>query len=275
MSGETAFAERKQALPVDAPPSPSGSGFPVVGTGTSAGGLAAFEAFFSGMPADVDPGMAFINGEPALFGPSAPRGQRLPMDLFFRSMALDQRERAIRIVLSGNGSDGSLDAKARLYRRKDAYPSTPETFWGQTFRPLAPAMALLQARPAGHQLPGNSPCASLLSRPSFGNSPPPPPRPASGAIYTISTEATASAIGQAEGQAMDSPLFLVVLEDAPSPERGVANAAGKGEEAGSMPGPDAGLVDVWLTAPALLDGKGGIYAIATTEREIRQGGDKP
>ena len=38
-----------------APPS-----FPIVGIGASAGGLAAFEAFFSGMPADVYPGMAFV-----------------------------------------------------------------------------------------------------------------------------------------------------------------------------------------------------------------------
>ena len=36
------------------------SRFPIVGIGASAGGLAAFEAFFSGMPADVDPGMAFV-----------------------------------------------------------------------------------------------------------------------------------------------------------------------------------------------------------------------
>ncbi len=34
--------------------------FPVVGMGASAGGLAAFEAFFSGMPTDRDPGMAFV-----------------------------------------------------------------------------------------------------------------------------------------------------------------------------------------------------------------------
>ncbi len=33
--------------------------FPIVGIGASAGGLAAFESFFSGMPEDVDPGMAF------------------------------------------------------------------------------------------------------------------------------------------------------------------------------------------------------------------------
>ncbi|MDD4927798.1 MAG: chemotaxis protein CheB [Gallionella sp.] len=34
--------------------------FPVVGIGASAGGLAAFEAFFSGMPANTDSGMAFV-----------------------------------------------------------------------------------------------------------------------------------------------------------------------------------------------------------------------
>ena len=36
------------------------AGFPIVGIGASAGGLAAFEAFFSGMPAATDPGMAFV-----------------------------------------------------------------------------------------------------------------------------------------------------------------------------------------------------------------------
>ena len=41
----------------EAPPKPH---FPIVGIGASAGGLAAFEAFFSGMPADKDPGMAFV-----------------------------------------------------------------------------------------------------------------------------------------------------------------------------------------------------------------------
>ncbi|TRZ99154.1 MAG: PAS domain S-box protein [Deltaproteobacteria bacterium] len=38
----------------------AGAGVPVVGIGASAGGLAAFEAFFSGMPLDTDPGMAFV-----------------------------------------------------------------------------------------------------------------------------------------------------------------------------------------------------------------------
>jgi two-component system CheB/CheR fusion protein len=36
------------------------AGVPIVGIGASAGGLKAFEAFFAGMPADQDPGMAFV-----------------------------------------------------------------------------------------------------------------------------------------------------------------------------------------------------------------------
>ena len=44
----------------DVPAAIASSGFPIVGIGASAGGLAAFEAFFSGMPALGDPGMAFV-----------------------------------------------------------------------------------------------------------------------------------------------------------------------------------------------------------------------
>ncbi|MEX2493847.1 MAG: chemotaxis protein CheB [Nitrospirales bacterium] len=141
----------------------SESNFPIVGIGASAGGLAAFEAFFSGMPADIDPGMAFVlvqhlapdhksiladlvqrytrmqvfevedgmvvrpncayiippnhdlaflNGTLQLLDPSSPRGHRLPIDFFFRSLAQDQRDRAIGIVLSGTGSDGTLGLRA-------------------------------------------------------------------------------------------------------------------------------------------------------------------
>jgi two-component system, chemotaxis family, CheB/CheR fusion protein len=41
-------------------PSRPDPAFPIVGIGASAGGLGAFEAFFSGMPAEADPGMAFV-----------------------------------------------------------------------------------------------------------------------------------------------------------------------------------------------------------------------
>jgi two-component system, chemotaxis family, CheB/CheR fusion protein len=39
--------------------------------------------------------------------PTAPRGHRHPVDSFFRSLAEDQGERAIAIVLSGTGTNGS------------------------------------------------------------------------------------------------------------------------------------------------------------------------
>ena len=132
--------------------------FPVVGIGASAGGVSAFEAFFSAMPGsesgmalvlvqhlapdhksilsdlirrytsmrvnevedgmEVQPDNVYIippNRDMALAGstlrlyePGAPRGQRLPIDFFFRSLARERHERAICVVLSGTGSDGTL-----------------------------------------------------------------------------------------------------------------------------------------------------------------------
>ena len=140
-----------------------GPRFPIVGIGASAGGLAAFEAFFSGMPAHSNSGMAFVlvqhlapdhksilvelvkrytrmqvfevedgmrvlpncayiippnrdmallNGTLHLLEASAQRGQRLSIDFFFRSLARDQRERAMCVVLSGSGSDGTQGVRA-------------------------------------------------------------------------------------------------------------------------------------------------------------------
>lgn len=132
--------------------------FLVVGIGASAGGLAAFEAFFSGVPSDTNPDMAFVlvqhlapertsilseilrkytamkvfevsdgirvqpncvyvippaydmaylNGTLQLLEPVAPHGKRLPIDFFFQTLAQDQHERSIGIILSGTGSDGT------------------------------------------------------------------------------------------------------------------------------------------------------------------------
>lgn len=136
---------------------------PIVGIGACASGVSAFEAFFSGMRPESDPGMAFVlvqhllpdhsniltdlvrrhtrmqvfevedgmevrancayiippgremalwRGTLQLAAPSVPRGQRHPIDFFFRSLAQDLRERAIGIVLSGSGSDGALGVGA-------------------------------------------------------------------------------------------------------------------------------------------------------------------
>jgi two-component system CheB/CheR fusion protein len=141
----------------------NGRTFPVVGIGASAGGLAAFESFFTNMPSDTESGMAFVlvqhlapdhksilrdlikrhtqmdvfevedgvvvkpncayiippnrdmaflNGALHLLDPGMPRGLRLPIDFFFRSLAQDQQDRAICIVLSGTGSDGTAGLRA-------------------------------------------------------------------------------------------------------------------------------------------------------------------
>ena len=152
--------------------------FPIVGIGASAGGLAAFEAFFSGMPKEIDPNMAFvlvqhlapdhksllteliqrytrmqvfevedgmvvrpnctyiippgkdmalIDGILQLFEPAAPRGQRMPIDYFFRTLAQDLGERAIGIVLSGTGSDGTLGLRAIKSEGGMSVVQSPET----------------------------------------------------------------------------------------------------------------------------------------------------
>lgn len=135
------------------------STLPIVGIGASAGGLVAFEAFFSGMPIGVELGIAFVivqhlapdhksiltdliqrhtkmkvvevedgvevlanhvyiippgcdmalvNGSLQLLKFSTPRGHRLPIDFFFRSLAQELHERAICVILSGTGSDGTM-----------------------------------------------------------------------------------------------------------------------------------------------------------------------
>jgi len=153
-----------EASPIAAPHHDDGATeVPIVGIGASAGGLAAFEAFFDAMSVYPDPGIAFVlvqhlapdhdsvlvdlvqrhtpmpvveaadgirvaanhvyvippnrdlavmHGVLQLLEPSVPRGLRLPIDFFFRSLAQDQHERAIGIVLSGTGSDGTLGARA-------------------------------------------------------------------------------------------------------------------------------------------------------------------
>ena len=152
------------AAPKKAPRSAVRAGespFPIVGIGASAGGLEAFEGFFTHMPANS--GMAFVlvthlapnqtsllpellqrrtkmevhtasdgtkvlanhvyvspphkevailNGTLQLMETAEPRGLHLPIDSFFRALGQDQRDKAMCIILSGTGTDGTLGLKA-------------------------------------------------------------------------------------------------------------------------------------------------------------------
>jgi len=56
--------------------------------------------------------MSLLHGVLHLLAPVAPRGLRLPIDFFLRSLAQDQQERSIGVILSGMGSDGTLGLRA-------------------------------------------------------------------------------------------------------------------------------------------------------------------
>ncbi len=56
--------------------------------------------------------MSILNGSLHLFAIVESHGLRLPIDIFFRSLADDMKEKSIGIILSGMGSDGSLGLKA-------------------------------------------------------------------------------------------------------------------------------------------------------------------
>lgn len=58
--------------------------------------------------------MEIFHGELQLSVPIVARGQRLPIDSFLRSLAEDQQENAIGIILSGTGTDGTQGARAIL-----------------------------------------------------------------------------------------------------------------------------------------------------------------
>lgn len=56
--------------------------------------------------------LSLLHGVLHLLEPAAPRGLRLPIDFFLRSLAQDQQEHSVGVILSGMGSDGTLGLRA-------------------------------------------------------------------------------------------------------------------------------------------------------------------
>ncbi len=71
--------------------------------------------------------MSILKGVLYLFEPVEARGMRLPIDFFLRSLADDQKEFAIGIILSGMGSDGSVGITAIKEQNGIAIVQEPET----------------------------------------------------------------------------------------------------------------------------------------------------
>ncbi len=69
--------------------------------------------------------MSIVHGVLHLLVPVAPRGLRLPIDFFFRSLAEDQHERGMGVILSGMGSDGTLGFRAIRENAGATFVQTP------------------------------------------------------------------------------------------------------------------------------------------------------
>jgi len=62
----------------------------------------------------IPPGknLSILNGTIQLMNVTVTHGMRMPIDYFFRSLAKDQKEKSIGIILSGMGTDGTLGMRA-------------------------------------------------------------------------------------------------------------------------------------------------------------------
>jgi two-component system CheB/CheR fusion protein len=69
--------------------------------------------------------LSILHGVLHLLNPAAPRGLRLPIDFFFRSLADDCQTRCIGVILSGMGSDGTLGLRAIKEKAGAVFVQTP------------------------------------------------------------------------------------------------------------------------------------------------------
>ncbi len=179
------------------------SHFPIVGIGTSAGGLEALEQFFSNVPPGVDmafvviqhldpnhkgmlpellqrttemkvnlvkdqmkvlpnqvyvippnKSMSILNGRLHLFERIETRGLSLPIDFFFKSLADDQHENAIGVILSGMGSDGSQGIKSIKEKNGIVLVQDPENAEFDSMPLSAINSVVVNLQCAANELPG-------------------------------------------------------------------------------------------------------------------------
>jgi two-component system CheB/CheR fusion protein len=69
--------------------------------------------------------LSILHGVLYLLEPAAPRGLRLPIDFFFRSLADDLQASSIGVILSGMGSDGMLGLRAIKEKAGAVFVQTP------------------------------------------------------------------------------------------------------------------------------------------------------
>jgi len=128
--------------------------------------------------------LAIRAGKLRVSKPTAPRGLRMAVDFFLRSLADDQRDNAVGIILSGTGTDGTLGLKAIKAGGGMTMVQEPQTAQHGGMPRSAAASGS-----ADHVLPPEKMAAVLLTRAqrAAGPSAPAarPPEAASDALTTV------------------------------------------------------------------------------------------
>ncbi len=98
--------------------------------------------------------LALVHGALQVLQPAVAHGRRLPIDAFLRTLATDCGERAIAVILSGTGSDGSLGVRAIKAAGGMVLVQDPESaeYDGMPRNALATGLVDLIATP--EQMPG-------------------------------------------------------------------------------------------------------------------------
>ena len=71
--------------------------------------------------------LSMLHGLLHVLEPAGPRGLRLPIDSFFRALALDRGDLAIGVILSGMGADGTLGMRSIKDAAGMSFAQTPAT----------------------------------------------------------------------------------------------------------------------------------------------------
>ena len=98
--------------------------------------------------------LSILHGVLHLLEPAAPRGLRLPIDFFFRSLAADQQEQSIGVILSGMGSDGTLGLRAIKEKAGAVFVQTPASAKFDSMPRMAIDAGLADVIAPAEELPG-------------------------------------------------------------------------------------------------------------------------
>jgi len=98
--------------------------------------------------------LSILRGVLHLLEPAAPRGLRLPIDFFFRSLADDRNEKSIGVILSGMGSDGTLGLRAIKEKAGAVFVQAPASAKFDSMPRMAIEAGLADVIAPVEQLPG-------------------------------------------------------------------------------------------------------------------------